>query len=143
MNTQDYASRLIRVVEATSDGQFQTESLSSGEWRVKCVIDKDSYVIGKFSEADAKKILRYCSMKPERARHAVRQLYLHGDYEAVEVFVAAALAHEFLEYRLARVTIEVQVGMKGSAEDIENYLREKLNYAVKIKNVNSIVVHED
>ena len=143
MNATDYAARTIRVVEATSDGQFQTESLPDGEWRVKCVIEKDSYVIGKFSEADAKKVLRYCSMKPERARHAVRQLYLHGEYTPLEVFIDAALAYTYHEYRQVRVTVEVSVGMKGSDDDIVNYLREKLNYAVKIKNVNSIVVHED
>lgn len=130
-----------KVIEARLDGQFQL--IRSGEeWFVTARIEKDEYNLGRYDEHTARKVVAYAGAKPEQARHAARKLYLEADDGPLEAFVTAALNYDDKRPRNVRVTIEIQVDMPGDDKDVEDYVRTKLAYAVRIKKVHSVTVKE-
>lgn len=130
------------VQAATSDGQFQLLR-HADSWELICVIEKDSFTMGRHDELTGRKLLVYCSHFPERARHACRKLHFEGDPAPLEYAIEAALRFEPKVPRKEKVTIELDIEMKGSDEDIVEYLRGKLGYANAIKKVHSIKVGKD
>lgn len=127
-------------IAASSDGQFQLFKKSESDWILTCTIDKDSFLMGHYAEEEGRKLLTYASAYPERARHAARKLHYEGDPEPLEVLLSQALSFEPKLPRNVKVTIEVQVVMRGTDADIVDYLTGKLGYAVAVKKVHSIKV---
>ena len=142
-------------IAASSDGQFQLFKKSkvsapggpdsnvnalAEDWILTCTIDKDSFLMGHYAEEQGRKLLTYASAYPERARHAARKLHYEGDPEPLEALLSQALSFEPKLPRNVKVTIEVQVVMRGTDADIVDYLTGKLGYAVAVKKVHSIKV---
>ena len=139
MNT---APLLTVIKQASSDGQFQMHSRPDGQYRVDCLIERDSFPMGIFDFDLAQRVLRYATMKSAEARHAVRRLYLDADDEPMQRLVEAAKSYKFKTRKSFKVTLEIQLGLAGDAEDAEQLLRDKLNLIAAVKAINSIIVEE-
>lgn len=115
---------------------------SATGWVVYVTIDKDRYRIGCWPEQQARSVFTYATRHTALAREVARRLYLEGEDEPLERFIAGALAAGAKIQRYAKVEAVVYVAMEGSDEDIIKYMNDKFQYAVRIKKVESVRVIE-
>lgn len=93
-------------------------------WLVDCHLpDGRKLKLGTWNEwEEALKIQDYCVQRDVMVKMALIELYEHANYEALESLLTDALLFGRLPRRRVRVTLEVDIEMRGTDEEISSYL---------------------
>lgn len=93
-------------------------------WGVECVLPDGTHrklgVLDTWEQA--LRVQDYCVQRDVAVKLAMIELYEHANYEPMEKLLADALTFGQLPRRRMRVTLEVDVEMRGTNDEISNYL---------------------
>lgn len=130
------------VLAASLDGAFQLKHVGSGRFAVFSVLgpddNKTEWRMGTWDEATARAVLAYASRHSALARNAARKLHLYADPGPMQILVQSAKDAAARPFRRERVTIELELEMFGSDEELLAYVQQRLAYAVRFKRVLAI-----
>lgn len=93
-------------------------------WGVECVLPNgDHKKLGVLDTWEqALRVQDYCVQRDVAVKLAMIELYEHANYEPMEKLLADALTFGQLPRRRMRVTLEVDIEMRGTDDEIANYL---------------------
>lgn len=94
------------------------------KWGIECVLPDGTHrrlgVVDSWE--DAARIQDYCVQRDIATKLAMIELYEHANYEPLEKLLKDALVFGQLPRRRMRVTLEVDVDMRGTDDEIKTYL---------------------
>jgi hypothetical protein len=85
------------------------------------------------SYESALRLQDYCVTRDMATKLALAELYERGNYEPMEKLVADALTFGQLPRRRVRLTLEVDVEMRGTDEEISSYLLLHARSGISVK----------
>lgn len=93
-------------------------------WGVECVLPNgDHKKLGVLDTWEqALRVQDYCVQRDVAVKLAMIELYEHANYEPMEKLLADGLTFGQLPRRRMRVTLEVDVEMRGTDDEIASYL---------------------
>lgn len=104
-------------------------------WAVDCVLPNGTKRrLGAWDDfEDGLKVQDYCVQRDTAVKMCLIELYEHGNPDPLEKLVTDARTFGQLPRRRVRVTLEVDVEMRGTDEEIKTYLLFHLRGGISIK----------
>lgn len=108
---------------------------SDDRWLVDCQIPgREPMRLGVWNlYEDALRVQDYCVTRDTATKLALAQLHEQANYEPLEKLLADAVQFGQLPRRRVRVTLEVDVELRGTDDEIKSYLLQHARSGISIK----------
>lgn len=119
-----YYYQNFRQAVGRSGAAYGVAKLDDGMLAVDCILDDGTTRrLGVWSDwSDAVKVQDYCVQRDVATKLALIQLYEYANYLPLEKLLEDAVAFGELPRRRVRLTLEVDVDMRGTDEEIASYV---------------------
>jgi hypothetical protein len=114
----------FRQAAGRSGSAYGVGHTADDRWGIECVLpDGTKRRLGAVDRwEDALRIQDYCVQRDTAVKLAIIELYENANYTPLEKLLADALTFGQLPRRRMRVTLEVDVEMRGTDDEIATYL---------------------
>ena len=123
-----------RQAQGKSAAAYGVGRTEDNRWGVECVLhDGRRMRIGVWSQwEEALRVQDYCVQRDIATKLALIELYENANYEPLRKLTSDALTFGQLPRRRLRVTMELEVEMRGTDDEIRSYLNFHVRTASRV-----------
>lgn len=112
-------------------------SANNNEWRLECILPDGTHralaLLDTYEQA--LRVMDYCTHRDTAVKLALAELYENANPDPLERLINDGRVFGELPRRRLRVTVELDVEMRGTDEEIKSYIHHHIRTSPHIKNV--------